>query len=93
MDYNGETSSGKLRRFYVCLTFFKEVLISHIEFLASASFLCYNQIVRCIDEWWSDNQREFSLLGTWVSAIAGSHAHWIRHCREGGFALVAHTQE
>jgi hypothetical protein len=37
-----------------------------------------------MDEWWSDNQREFStvpwlvggaLLGTWVSVIAGSHAH------------------
>jgi RNA recognition motif-containing protein len=46
-----------------------------------------------MDEWWSDNQREFSLLGTWVSVIAGSHAHKNPYCCESGFTFTAHTQE
>src|SRR5215212_4121829 len=41
---------------------------------------------------WSDNQREFSLLGTWVSVIAESCALG-PFCHEGGFTPVAHTQE
>jgi len=41
---------------------------------------------------WSDNQREFSLLGTWVSVIAGSHANWI-HIAVRAASLSQPTQE
>ena len=63
------------------------------ELLASPSLLCYNRIVGCIDEWWSDNQREF--LASWHLGVCDRWESCTLDpfCRGRSFTLTAHTQE